>query len=388
MIEIKSYPAKNGDAFLVRASDGSFTMLVDGGYAETFNIHLEPDLKRLAVNGGVLDFVIATHVDADHISGLLPFFRRNGRADAPEIIPVGEVLHNSLRSLVSRLTGHTALRPDDLAILQEIRQLGFPAPAAPHADQEISARQGACLSDLLRKNGYQWNTGDGTRPIGRDGLSSFTFPGGSITILGPNNDRLLALKNWWISELRRTGFVGSVAELDDIFEILCARETAAAASRTISSSDDLSSAHLPDDSVTNGSSISMILEVGRIRILFLGDAWAADVVAELKSHKVSLFAAVKISHHGSARNTSPELLDLIDAAHWFISTDGNGHGHPDFAVLKAIVDRPATFKRTLHFNYSTPASVRLRSYRSASGAEFSVEEGNPGWIKLPEDPQS
>jgi hypothetical protein len=383
MVEIKSYPAKNGDAFLVNAKDSSFCMLVDGGYAETCSTYIEPDLERLAAKGRWLDLVVVTHIDADHISGLLPFFRRNGPATKPVIIPVRDVLHNSLRGLISPAEGQGSLRPDDAELLREIRLRGYPAPARA-AQQEISARQGHSLSGLLRTGAYCWNSGDGRQSIGRDRLSTFQFPGARVQVLGPNNERLEALKKWWVAALRRQGFVGSLSEFDDIFEFLCAHETPAPAARAIASSDaDLSLVHLPDDSVTNGSSISMVVEIGGCRLLLLGDAWAADIVDALKPAGPSAFSAIKIAHHGSARNTSPELLGLIDAPHYFISTNGDGHAHPDFAVLRAIVDRPATFKRTLHFNYPTPASHRLKSYRSVSGAAFEVQEGGLDWVHLP-----
>src|SRR5688500_5612467 len=130
MIEIKSYPAKNGDAFLVKASASPFAMLVDGGFADTFNRHIRFDLDHLATGGYALDVVVATHVDADHISGLLSFFRLNGPAHAPAIIPVRRVLHNSLRSLVTPTGRQTAMQPDDLALLREIRLRGYPLPDA------------------------------------------------------------------------------------------------------------------------------------------------------------------------------------------------------------------------------------------------------------------
>jgi hypothetical protein len=171
--------------------------------------------------------------------------------------------------------------------------------------------------------------------------------------------------------------------LDDVFEFLCAHEVVAPGMHALASSDeDLAQLHFPDVSITNGSSISLLVEVEAARILFLGDAWAEDIVTTLMSRGPTVFDAIKIAHHGSACNTSPELLALVDSPHFFISTDGVGYQHPDFAVLKAIVDRPGTFRRTLHFNYSTGASRRLRTYRSRGGADFAVEEGQIDWVKL------
>jgi hypothetical protein len=384
MVEIKSYPARNGDAFLVKATASPFAMLIDGGYAETFHEHARPDLVKLAASGFELDLLVATHVDADHISGLLSLFRLNGHAEVPAIIRVREVLHNSLRSLVAPTKGQTALRPNDLALLREIRRRGYPPPTSmTNLGQEISARQGSSLAQLLRAGGYRWNTCDGTLSVGGNGLSHLRLPKAQVTVLGPSRLRLEALKKWWTSEIRRLGYVGALDALDDIFEFLCAHEVVDPGVQMLASSDvDLAQAHFPDDSVTNGSSISLLVEIEACRLLFLGDSWANEIVVALKQNGGKVFDAIKVAHHGSARNTSQELLTLIDSPHFFISTNGEGHKHPDFVVLKAIVDRPATFRRTLHFNYATPASNRLKTYRSKAGAEFAVEEGKIDWVAL------
>jgi beta-lactamase superfamily II metal-dependent hydrolase len=176
------------------------------------------------------------------------------------------------------------------------------------------------------------------------------LPQAKIKILGPSKVRLDALKKWWISEIRRMGIVGALEDLEDVFEFVLAHEVPDAGQQLLSTSDaDLAAAYFPDNSVTNGSSISLIVEVEDRRLLFLGDSRADDIVAALAPNGRMIFDAVKIAHHGSLRNTSPELLTLVDSPHFFISTNGDGHSHPNFAVLKAIVDRPAAFRRTLHF---------------------------------------
>jgi hypothetical protein len=359
-------------------------MLVDGGYAETFQRHIRSDLENLAASGYALDLIVATHVDADHISGLLSFFLMNGPAKTPAIIPVREVFHNSLRSLAAATASQTAMRLDDLALLRDIRLRGYPLPsAANNLEQEISARQGSSLAQLLRDGGYQWNTHAGVVSIGEGGLADLCLPQAKINIIGPNKVRLEALKKWWIAEIRRLGVTGSLEDLDDVFEFLCAHEVVDPGEQALSASDaDLAVAYVPDNSVTNGSSISLIVEIEGRRLLFLGDSRAEDMVSALAVNGPSLFDAIKIAHHGSARNTSVDLLTLVDSPHFFISTNGDGHNHPDFPVLKAIVDRPAAFSRTLHFNYSTPASRRLKTYLSKAGADFVVKEEQTDWVAV------
>jgi hypothetical protein len=249
--------------------------------------------------------------------------------------------------------------------------------------QEISARQGSSLADLLRAGGYRWNTHDGTLAASDNELRELRLPNARLRVLGPSRLRLDALQKWWISEIRRLGVTGSLKGLDDVFEFLSAHEVVTHGIYPLASSDgELENVYFPDTSVTNGSSISLLVEIEATQLLFLGDAWAEDIVTALKNDGPTVFEAIKIAHHGSARNTSPELLGLVDSPHFFISTNGEGYQHPDFAVLKAIVDRPAAFRRTLHFNYSTPASSRLRTYTSKAGAEFVIEEGQTNWVRL------
>ena len=148
----------------------------------------------------------------------------------------------------------------------------------------------------------------------------------------------------------------------------------------------LADIYTPDQSPANGSSIAVIIKSAGVRALFLGDAWAEDTVARLKSGKPAtgpiLFDAIKVSHHGSCHNTSPELLATVDAPCFLISTDGSRHGHPDFEVLAEIVDRPAPFERRLIFNYETVGAARLRSHASRSGTPFSVHIADTNWISF------
>jgi len=393
------YPAKNGDAFLIRENVTKPTaMLIDGGYASSFQACVSPDLTHLAQLGYSLDLVVATHIDADHLSGLLAFFKLNGNAEAPKIIQVGDVWHNSLRSLLVMAVADGNMTPEDEDLLVEIRRRGYPIPAEPMVSPvEISARQGSSLAALLLGGGYRWNTGDGTRSINSADTRLFELrPDVRLRVIGPPVARLEQLHRRWIAEMRRMGFTGKIGAndaFDDAFEFLCAFEdlrtcvSAEPTALSTSANRCLSEAYLADDSVTNGSSISIIVEIGASRLLFLGDSWAEDIEAALRELPNAafpmIFDAIKISHHGSLHNTSPALLELVDSPLFLISSNGERHCHPDFEVLKAIVDRPSDFRRHLHFNYTTPASQQMRHYTARSGAAaFAIYEGTTDWIEI------
>lgn len=396
---LKMYPAKSGDAFLIRENASKPTaILIDGGYASTFQECIFPDLTNLARLGYSLDLVVATHIDADHIAGLLAFFKINGNSEAPKIIQVKDVWHNSLRTLAVTTAADSNMTPDDEDLLVEIRRRGYPIPAESMVDPvEISARQGSSLAALLLGGGYRWNTGDGTRSINSTDTRLFELrPGVRLRVICPPVARLEQLHRCWIAEMRRMGFAGKIGtndSFDDAFEFLCAFEdlrtgvSAAPTALSTLANRCLNEAYLADDSVTNGSSISIIIEIGASRLLFLGDSWAEDIEAALRElPNVAFpmtFDGIKISHHGSLRNTSPALLELVDSPLFFISSNGERHCHPDFEVLKAIVDRPSDFRRHLHFNYTTPASQQMRRYTARSGAAaFAICEGTTDWIEI------
>ena len=162
------YPAKNGDAFLIKQnSTNPVAILIDGGYAATFKNWISNDLKLLAQLGYSLNLVVVTHIDADHIAGLLEFFRLNGNSQAPKIIPVENVWHNSLRSLSSTTDAYDNQSADDKDLLTEILRRGYPMPVGEDEVEpvEISARQGSSLAALLLGGGYCWNIGKGMQSI-------------------------------------------------------------------------------------------------------------------------------------------------------------------------------------------------------------------------------
>ena len=390
MLKVKMYPAGNGDAFLI-SSEG-VNILVDGGYAQTFDKHISVDLHDLSSRGEHLDLLITTHIDADHISGIIRLLSINGCSDSPKIVPIGNIWHNSLRSLTAKID--MKAQPSDQEVLNAVLRRGRPATANDVA--EVSARQGNSLASLIHQGKYQWNGGDGTTRISVESIPELTLPNGCVNVLAPNQKKLDSLLKWWKKELRRLGYEGPFGAgdvIDDAFEFMCEYSGKSTETKPVEISANryvnLESVYVPDASPTNGSSIATVIQFGGVRILMLADAWAEDIVQELRDLKSQgdsmVFDAIKISHHGSSRNTSPELLQLVDAPKYFISSNGKKHGHPDVEVLTAIVDRPAPFSRTIYLNYPTPAADCIRNYQSKSGAVFTVYDNATSWIEIKEN---
>nr|WP_272932125.1 AVAST type 1 anti-phage system MBL fold metallo-hydrolase Avs1a [Vibrio parahaemolyticus] len=385
------YPAQNGDAFLL--STNNTNILIDGGYARTFNTYIQKDLEELATREASLDLAVVTHIDADHIGGVIRFLALNGHSTQKNIISINDVWHNSLRSMTS-LKKEAGLSHQELEVIDAINKRGHPKELKPTSGfNEISARQGSTLAALLNEGEYVWNESDGTQSICTDSVREKRFKDGFIKVLAPSRERLENLVSSWKRDLRHLGVIGSIGSsqaIDDAFELSfehkadskTTQEQLISAGRTKSLAD----VYKPDSSVTNGSSIATIIELNGIRLLMLADAFAEDVLRELREMEAvgesMVFDAIKISHHGSNYNTSPELLSFVDAPRYFISSDGSKHNHPDIELLRAIVDRQASFTRTLYFNYSTKESREIKEFQTTQGATFVVEENATDWITI------
>lgn len=386
------YPAQNGDAFLLSTSKTN--ILIDGGYTKTFKTYIQKDLEELAAREASLDLAVVTHIDTDHIGGIIHFLSLNGCSTKRNIIAINNVWHNSLRCMTS-IKKEAKLSHQEFEVIDAINKRGHPKELQPTTSgfNEISARQGSTLAALLKKGEYVWNEGDGTQSICTDSVRDKRFKDGLIKVLSPSRKRLENLVSSWKRDLRHLGCINSIGSnqaIDDAFELNFEHKNKSSPlqEQLISAGGIKSFADVykPDNSVSNGSSIATIIVLNGIRLLMLADAFAEDVLTELRKMKATgesmVFDAIKISHHGSNHNTSPELLSFVDSPRYFISSDGSKHNHPDIELLRAIVDRQACFTRTLYFNYSTPESKNIKKFQTTTGATFVVKENATDWITI------
>ena len=69
-MKLRIYQSDKGDCLLISGSAGG-NILVDGGMRKSFQDHVRADLGRMAVKKEALDLVYVSHIDQDHISGVL-----------------------------------------------------------------------------------------------------------------------------------------------------------------------------------------------------------------------------------------------------------------------------------------------------------------------------
>lgn len=104
-----------------------------------------------------------------------------------------------------------------------------------------------------------------------------------------------------------------------------------------------------------------------LALVLTGDAQGGTLVAGLRRlvrqrgvDRIRL-DALKLPHHGSQYNLSPDVLELVDCERYLFSTNGDIFGHPDPVAVSRIV--VAGDDLTLEFNYRTASTERWDSSR-------------------------
>lgn len=334
MFTIEMLPATAGDCLLIRygPDDAPRAMLVDGGRAVTYTEHLRAALADRLGDDPVLDLVVVTHIDNDHIFGVLAMLRE-------ETLPV------RIRDIW--FNGYRHLREGDLDAL---------GPA-----------QGDELADLIEHHALPWNACWGEKAVVvacPRHPPSVTLEGGlKLTVLSPTPAGLQALLPGWQSYMDRI------------------REEDRGVSRAEDALGDgidpnpdptaLAKERFGEDtSIPNLSSIALLAEYDGKRLLLAGDAypsvlrtqlaawWAwtrrEDPSIEEPRPRIDL---LKLSHHGGKGNTCTEMLESIDCERFLVSSDGSGKSrHPSDLTISRIITRPGN--QTLYFNYQSPVSRR------------------------------
>lgn len=363
LIILNVFPALNGDSILVSyGSDTKKHILIDCGYATTYNTYIKKELLEIASKGECLEKLIITHIDSDHIWGAIPFLKDNQE----QFVKIKEVWHNTFRHLLNDSKEENVSNKDEKK-LKKILSRGYFNNEPKNGENQISAEQGTTLGALLLKGDYNWNNDFNKKAVCIENKQTVNIDIDSqITLLSPNKEKLDNLKILWDNELTKYDLKYSKEDgelYDDAFEMLLTwvKESQTKGTQPISSNkiqmeELLTSVPVEDKTPTNGSSIAFILKIKEKKMLFLADSHPGLILKSLLEYQpedVINFDCIKVSHHGSFNNVSLDLLEKIDSDIYIFSTNGNRHNHPDKETIAHIVGRKSEFERKLFFNYKT-----------------------------------
>lgn len=380
-IIIEMHNASYGDAFLIKCIDeeSQTNIVIDMGFSSTYKDSMKSSFEKLNEEGHVIDLMVFTHIDRDHIYGGIKFLQENGSSDKPNIIEVNEIWHNAYRHLQFDQRSDDTVCESDREILNAIKFKGIPIHEnkEQRKNKNISAIEGTALGALILKGEYNWNTLLKEKAICIENQihkKDITINGKvRIKLLSPSLDDLIKLNDHWGKMLRRNkGFKGTITKdnlFDDAFECLLGQtfdKKLKKRYKLISHKQDWKDFLEDNDievEIPNKSSIAFILEFGEKRILFSGDADPIRIEKSIremygvkKEDKIIeedkiIFDAIKVSHHGSVNNTTTKLLDIIDSTKFIISTNGDVFNHPDIETIAKIVCRDGVNPREIIFNY-------------------------------------
>lgn len=344
MIQIEYLPMNYYDAIVIRydGNDGIFhNILIDGGDYRNATLcykdNIKPRLQQIFNAGEVIDLWIITHIDDDHIGGLFHFVNDT------------EFYRNNAERLKNIWMNYGGVGDYKL-----------------HTTGEISYEHGKDLRDMILSKGATVLCGITT------GVN-LNIAGALITAVGPSASALNEYIAWWNKREFPESFSTSNGEIDgkdNDYDILFA--------------DFDVSNYTEDKSVTNRSSIAVVITFGELNFLFSADSCSSILKEGLVSQGfarqgLAKFDMMHIPHHGSCRNTSKEFLDMIDCDNYVITGNGRNKYHlPDketIARLKAT--KQGVF--SLHFpNYNSTIEQIFEnekdgSFKVCPKAEFSYE---------------
>jgi hypothetical protein len=352
MYTIEMLPASLGDCLWIEYGDAASPsrVLIDGGTVGTID-SIRERIRAVAAKEGRcrLELVVVTHVDADHIEGIIKLL---GEPSLP--VDIGDLWFNGNDHL--------------------------PTPDTASEDEFLGGKQGDFLSALIRKRELPWNerpwNGKTVWVPSEGDLPAYELPGGmEIVLLSPTFKELRKLSKQWEKELTAAGLLDWTDA--EILEALMASRTLAPVDDFLGEGDEgflgdetdvaalLAAAKKRDDSAANGSSIAFVASFGGKSCLFAGDAYSdvlergVERLLAGSSRKQLKLDAFKIPHHGSRGNVHDELLGRLDCRRFLVSTDGSRFKHPDAQAIARLVggtwrsDPTAGDPVELHFNYRT-----------------------------------
>ncbi|WP_374069574.1 MBL fold metallo-hydrolase [Klebsiella variicola] len=283
--------AGHGDCILL---DFIHTLILIDSGPKTFLIrrNVIEKLKYL-LNDRTIDIAIVTHNDDDHIGGY-EYVISSG-------IKIEKFIFNSLNICGEIFTDH---------------------------EQQISYNQDVNLGTFIKDKGIS--------------LEALVFGNEPIII---NDIKLIPL----------TPTIGSLQYMHDDYLIknqpqISSDEnlepTLAECIEEITNGNDK---FIPDRSITNRTSLSLIIEYNSFRGLFLGDAWASDIIECFRLNQIEPgFCVTKLSHHGSEKNTNSELINIIGKTEYIFCADKSKHNHPNNKTIARILSQ---FQQaTFHFS--------------------------------------
>jgi hypothetical protein len=345
--------AKKGDCLLLhfgtKADPG--VAIVDGGPSGVYHPFLKPRLEQIKKARQVaagkplpIDLVMVSHVDDDHIQGILDLVADVKAAAAAPLISARSFWHNTFKNLVDAETTiltakYTAAAGG--ATLPDLATIESDEPDEVVRDtcQVLAGiEQGVRLVGEVTKAPLNWSLNpefNGDVILASDVEHQPVDQPLTFVVVGPMKPELEKLRKdhaTWLKDNKDKQIPASVAL-----------------------------ATYADRSVANLSSVVVLAKLKdgahERTMLLTGDARGDKVLKGLEA--VGLIAApngsmnvdiLKVPHHGSSNNVEQEFFERIKAKHYVFSGDGE-HGNPERETIEMLLAARKDEPFTIHLTY-------------------------------------
>ncbi|TXI95276.1 MAG: MBL fold metallo-hydrolase [Chryseobacterium cucumeris] len=347
-MEIRFLPVGCGDGIHIRyrGNDSQYrNIFIDGGVekGQIYPQILRKEIEKVIDTDERIDLWIITHIDDDHIGGLLRFIKDID-------------LRNRLD--LSRTEFWFNYSSYDYGINIKKSKLK-------------SVSQGVRLRDFL------YNESKLNQAICTE-LGTIDLAGCKLTVLTPEKKELDILYQKWLRgeiKIREKQSMSKKFAKQNDYQI---------------DLDDFDlTGFVEDKSEFNASSISLLLEFNGERVLLLADSQPSNVIKSLRGlyysaqNKLKL-KMMQLAHHGSSHNTNDGLLEMIDCDEFVISADGfNKNNLPHKAVIARVKKNFPNQVSKIHITHKNAATKSLlKKDERSKGIVLLFPENNENYIKI------
>ncbi len=367
-MRITLYQADQGDCLLL-SGEGGTHLLVDGGIGGAYQRSVAGSLGYLARQGEELALVCVSHIDHDHIGGVLQlmediaawrvydFQQQSGNPGFPRPSgtrppAVGGLWHNAFRDqtednegrIEDQLVANARVANMNPSLIpSEVSDFG---PAL--ADLTASVRQSLRLRQRVGPNQLRIPVNqpfDGKLVFGAADAPDVRFGEMTVKVLGPRPEELARLREEWNAWLETHEEIvrqmEEEAEEERADPDLPIEEGQLTLSYLLGLASEMGAREAV--STPNLASIVLLVEEGPRSVLLTGDSHADDILGglalrgELDDEGHRHVDVLKVQHHGAEFNIHEEFCEAVTADHYIFCGDG-AHGNPEPEVVRLILD--------------------------------------------------
>jgi beta-lactamase superfamily II metal-dependent hydrolase len=394
-MKLHIFQSAHGDCLLLEGGDQRL-VLCDGGMSTSMRDHVRGELGKLREAGRVLDYVYISHIDSDHISGVLQLLddevewrvfdyqtsRQIAGATEPAVPRPPEIkgiLHNAFRDLIG-LNNSKDVEDLIAVAVPSLFATGVPGlvdAALELQDIAVSIPEALEVSRLaagdaldIPVNHLPGMVGPAKLLFFRDAVQTFPVGGMTFTIVGPGHAELTDLKTGWVNWLRENQ--DDVRDLRKKLKERIEEFTDGASSTPFDLGDWNGIPDFKGVTAPNIASLMFMVEEGGKRLLLTGDSQQDKILEGLRRtgflDGAGLHVDVlKVQHHGSEHNLDAPFARQVSARHYVFC--GNGlNGNPERRVIDFVFNsrRGAAADRALaapagepfHFWFSTTSAAQ------------------------------